>query len=394
MRPYRLFLTVLNILVMSCALFFQAGCGEENTAPMTLSPNWFQQQKWAAINQQAQQRMTAEAPSVTKGPRIEFEKLTHDFGEVGPGTKHLSEFRFTNTGDEVLKIHEVSKVCGCTPFVLEKAEYAPGETGILRVGYVAELLYGSTKKQLFVRSNDRQNPKVTLNVTARIVSKVDVEPKSLRLSLKDRNAGCPAITLRSIDNRPFSITSFKSTANFITADYDPSATATSFVLRPKVNMAKLEQNTNGRIEIELTHPECKTVSISVGALPRFKVSPRPIVVRDAQQNRTVTRKVRIQSNYDDDFEIDSVSSKKNTVKVLNKRKIEDGYEFELNITPPVQKGRMSHFTDVVIFKLKSGRSLEIPCNGFYPRQAGLPRIPIGTGTTDSEDCPTCGPKIF
>ncbi|MHC4726361.1 MAG: DUF1573 domain-containing protein [Planctomycetota bacterium] len=409
MKPNRFSLIILTILVMSCILFLQAGCEEENMEPRSLNPNWFNQQTWAAINQQTPRSMVKTAPTITKAPRIAFEKVTHDFGDVGPGTKHLSAFRFTNTGNAVLKINEVSKDCGCTPFSLDKTEYAPGESGTLRVGYLADLRYGNTKKQLFVLSNDRRNPKIALNIEARIVTKIDFEPKALQLSLKHQNAGCPQITLKSIDNQPFSIRSFKSTSNFITADYNPSAVATSFVLQPNVDMARLEQTLNGRIEIELTHPECKTVSIGVNTLPRFKVSPRPIVVREARQNNVVTKTVRIKNNYQERFELDTVYSKKGTVKVLSSQKLNDGYELKLNITPPAQKGRTSHFTDVVVLKMKGGRSLEIPCNGFYPRPTRALRAPIGTtmitngktttnGTTtttkSAKDCKTCGPKIF
>ena len=392
----------LTILVMGCILFLQAGCEEESMTPRTLNPNWFQQQKWAAINQQAPQRMVTTSQPVRTAPRIEFEKVTHNFGDVGPGTNHLCEFRFTNTGNGVLRIGKISKVCGCTPFSLDKAEYAPGESGTLRVRYYTEPPYGSTKKQLFVHSNDRRNPKIALNIEARIAAKVDFEPKALRLSLKHQNGGCPQITLSSLDNRPFSIRSFKSTSNFITAAYNPSAMATSFVLQPMVDMAKLEQTLDGRIEIELTHPECKTVAISVNALPRFNISPRPIVVREARAKSAVTKKVRIQNNYKDAFELESVHSKKGIVQIMGRQKLNDGYELELSIMPPIQRSRASLFTDTVVVKIKGGGNLEIPFNGFYPRQTTMSRVPLNnntitntkTTTKSAKDCKTCGPKIF
>lgn len=397
MKPNRLTLSILTIFVTGCILFLQAGCEEEAMEPRSLNPDWFKQQTWAAINQQASQQAFQQAPQhmVTAAPGIVFEKVTHNFGDVGPGTNHLCEFRFTNTGNGVLKIGEVSKTCGCTPFSLDKTEYAPGESGTLRVRYYAEPPYGNTKKQLFVHSNDRRNPKIALNIEARIAAKVNFEPKALRLSLKHQNAGCPQITLSSLDNQLFSIRSFKSTSNFITAAYNPSAMATSFVLQPMVDMAKLEQNLNGRIEIELTHPECKTVTISVNALPRFKVSPRPIVVREARAKSAVTKKVRIQSNYKEAFELESVRSKKGIVQVLGSQKLNDGYELELSITPPAQRSRASLFTDTVVVKIKGGGNLEIPFNGFYPRRTAVSRVPLKTTTTKSaKDCKTCGPKIF
>jgi hypothetical protein len=398
MKPNRLTLSVLTIFVTGCILFLQAGCEEETMEPRTLNPNWFKQQTWAAINQQAPQQGFQQAPQrmVTAAPGIAFEKVTHNFGDVGPGTNHLCEFRFTNTGNAVLRIGEVTKICGCTPFSLDKTEYAPGESGTLRVRYYAEPPYGNTKKQLFVHSNDRRNPKIALNIEARIAVKVNFEPKALRLSLKHQNAACPQITLSSLDNQPFSIRSFKSTANFITAAYNPSAVATSFVLQPMVDMTKLEQNLNGRIEIALTHPECKTVTIGVNTLPRFNVAPRPIVVRGVQAKSVVTKKVRIQNNYKDAFELESVRSKKGIVQVVSSQKLNDGYELELSITSPAQRSRASLFTDTVVVKIKGGGNLEIPFNGFYPMRNALSRVPINTKTTtkSAKDCKTCGPKIF
>jgi hypothetical protein len=285
---------------------------------------------------------------------------------------------------------------------LDKAEYAPGESGTLRVRYYAELPYGNTMKQLFVHSNDRRNPKIALNIEARIAAKVNFEPKALRLSLKHQNGGCPQITLSSLDNQPFSIRSFKSTSNFITAAYNPSAMATSFVLQPMVDMAKLEQYLDGLIEIELTHPECKTVTISVNALPRFNVAPHPIVIREARAQSAVTKKVRIQNNYKDAFELESVRSKKGIVQVLGKQKLNDGYEIELSIMPPTQINRAALFTDTVVVKIKGGGNLEIPFNGFYPRRTAVSHVPINNNTTtntttttkSAKDCKTCGPKIF
>jgi len=363
--------------------------------PRELNPDWFKQQTWAVMG-----------PSASKSaPRIVFEKVIHDFGNVGPGTNQLCEFRFTNTGDDVLKIGEISKTCGCTPFSLDKTEYAPGESGALKVRYYAEPQYGSTTKYLFVHSNDRQRPKAGLTIKARVIMKVKCEPQTLSLSLKYQNAGCPQITITSIDKQPFSIQHFKSTANCITADYNPSLKATRFVLQPRVDMETLEKTLNGRIEIGLTHPECKMVTINLSALPRFRITPHSIVVHGARAKQPVVRKVRIFNNYKENFELESALSKKDIVKVLSHKKIGNGYELELQITPPSAGARV--FTETFFVNLKDGKKLEIPLNGFYSRRVAQPRMSarstriIGsttrttrtTRTADTEECKDCG-KVF
>jgi len=380
---------IFTILTMTCLLLLQAGCEEESMAPQQeLSSDWFRQ---------FDQMQHSSAPTITprnrfqaRAPKIEFEQLEHDFGNVGPGTNNLCEFKFTNTGNGTLKIGEITKTCGCTPFLLAKKEYAPGESGTLKVGYLSEQLRGQTTKQLIVHSNDRSNPEITLALKANIMIQVDHEPKTLNLLLKQENANCPELTLTSIDGQPFSITSFTSTANCITADFNPSEKATKFVLQPKVNMETLERTLNGRIEIGLTHPECKTISVAVSALPEFKIIPRSIVVRGTATQEPIVKKLKILNNYNEDFELESMTSKNSAVKVLSNSVVSNGYELELQITPPASKDTKRIFNETFFVKTKNGPQLEIPCNVYYSRT-----VPASLATAeDDEECKTCYPKIL
>ncbi len=45
-------------------------------------------------------------------PRISFEKTVCDLGDVGQGTKNTCEFKFTNTGQALLKIGKINQICG------------------------------------------------------------------------------------------------------------------------------------------------------------------------------------------------------------------------------------------------------------------------------------------
>ena len=380
MRPYRLALTMLMV---GFGLLLHAGCEEQAMAPQRLSPDWFER-----FQQPIQPTITTRADK--SSPRITFENVVHDFGDVGPETNHLCEFRFTNTGSGILKIGQVSQTCGCTPFLLTKKEYAPGESGTLKVRYYSDTQRGDTTKQLFVQSNDRTRPEVELAVKARIITKVDYAPKTLNLFLKQANAGCPQITLASIDGQPFSIRHFNSTANCITADFDPSAKATRFVLEPKVDMVKLEKTLHGRIEIGLTHPECNAITVGLSTLPRFRITPRSITVRQAEPKRPIVKKVQILNNYNEDFELESASSKRGTVKVLGNAIVHGGYELELEITPPAAGNRTRVFTEVFFVNVKGGEKLEIPCSGFYASSAA----PSQVATEDSKECKTCGPKRY
>ncbi len=349
------------VFVAAFVLFLQIGCQEQ-----------------VRVTEKPEPELTAAKPVISPaetqavvkrkepGPEISFEQMIYDFGKIGPGTRKVGEFKFTNTGDSLLEIGKIEACCGGTAKLSKnKKKYAPGESGTVEVSYNSGRYPGPITKRLYVNSNDKARPRVTLTIKANIVPKVDYEPKTLKLLLKDENAGCPKITLRSLDNRPFAIKAFKSTADCITAKVDLEVQATKFTLEPKVNIEKLRKGLNGIINISLTHPECNLVTISFTALPRFKVNPPALIVFNAEPQKPTIRKVWILNNYDEDFEIESASSKNDIIKVLSQEKIGNRYNFELEITPPATEGKSRTFTDTFFVNIKGGEKLQIACRGFY-----------------------------
>lgn len=310
------------------------------------------------------------APEVNEaaigGPRITFDKVVDDFGEVGPGTRKTGEFKITNSGDKALEITRVDECCGVVTS-LSKKELAPAETGTLTVDYRGSQQSGTVRRQIFVNSNDKTNPRVGLTITVRIVAKVDHEPKSLNLLLKG-DANCPSITLTSLDDKPFSIKGFKSTGDCITLDVNNVAQATKFVLQPKVDTQKLRKGLNGFLEISLTHPDCDTVTIPFNTLSEFEVNPPLIIVFNAEPKKVVERDLWILSNYSQDFEIESASSQNNYITVLGREKINKGYQLKLQITPPAAEANQRIFTDVFTVSIKGGEKLTVTCRGFYQRK--------------------------
>lgn len=367
------------MLVIGCLLIFQMCCQEQleeakgdKTVIAESSPALTEARPHNSgavavqVSQKQEPAVVQTTPKVSKsGPAIAFDTLIHDFGEVGSVTRNSCEFKFKNTGDALLKISKVHAPCGCTVAKLDKKEYAPGESGVLDVTYRSSSGSGMSTKQIFVYNNDKDKPKVTLSLKAKVVMKVTHEPERLNLFLKGENAGCPPITLTSRDNRKFSITSFRSSGNVITADFDPSVKAEKFVLKPKLDLQLLQKALRGSISIELTHPQCKKISIVYDALAEFKVDPRVIYIRDAQPQKPVTRQVKIFSNYNEEFEVESTSSKKGFVKALKGEKIRNGYQYELQITPPAAASKGRVFTDVFTVNLNNGQELRVTCYGHF-----------------------------
>lgn len=367
---------ILAVLIVASVCFLQISCGKQQAAAAEKS----KPKLTAPVPADSSAKAKTAAESVKGGPVITFEEVVHDFGNIAPGSKVVCEFKFTNTGNSLLKITEVTKSCGCTPHTLEKMEYEPGESGTLKVEYNAGRQSASVRKTLSVSSNDETKPRVELVIKAEIVSKIDFQPKKLDLALNKENAGCPVITVKSLDGQSFAIKGFKaigqpkSIENVITADYNSVEKATEFVLQPKVDVEKLREVSGGSIEIVLTHPESDAVSIPFEVLPKFKITPPSIIIYQAELEKSVTREVWILNNYDEDFEVESTSSQEGTIKVLSQEKVGTRYKFELEITPPAsEKGQKGFFTDTFFVNIKGGEKLKIACRMFYVRKAEMSR---------------------
>ena len=314
------------------------------------------------IGCQEQAKMTGGA-----APNIKFEELVYDFGEVGPSVKNEGQFKFTNTGNGLLEITKVARCCGVVTR-LDKMEYEPGQSGIIEVEWNSGPLESTMKKDIVVHSNDPNDPAINLTIKAKVVLKVTWEPKRLKLFLDEENAGCPDITVSSIDDRPFSITGFKSTADCITAEYDPNAEATEFVLEPKVDMEKLQKNLKGRVNISLSHPQGNTATILYSVLPKYTVNPPLLIIFNAEPEKPIARTISVLNNYHKEFEIESLTSENNVVniKLQEQKKINNGYQLEVEITPPAGEGK-AKFTDSLSVNIKDGEKLPIRCNGYYKK---------------------------
>ncbi len=300
------------------------------------------------------------------GPKIEFESVVVDLGEISPKSKNPFKFKFKNVGDEPLKILNVSKVCGCTQPSWERRAYAPGQSGVIKVTYTASKVVGKVSKGLVATCNSKleRDKKVSLKVVGRIVKKIKVEPENLKLVFNKENAGCPNIKVTSVDGKAFAVTGFSTAGNAIKAVFDRNARSTEVVLEPKVNIEKLKSRMSGFIRISTSHPQCKSIQVRYTATPRFKVQPGSLILRGCDPNEPVTRVLWILSTYDEDFEISSISSKLDCVSLEKKEKVDNRYKLTIKVTPPYNKGK-SILIDKLYINMTDDERLSVSCRLYY-----------------------------
>lgn len=340
-------------------LLSTAGC-EERAADIKPNTEEFTQTATEPQTQQTTAEPIVEGPP----PKIVIANPIHDFADTEPGSSNTCRFDFSNEGQGVLNITKIQSTCGCTVPELKKKTYLPGESGTINVTYRAGTHSGAASKHLYVLSNDTSNPKAKLTVKANVVQKITYEPRRFRLKPNEENAGVGEIKIASIDGKAFSISRVEIRPPCMSADYDPLAEGTEFVIAPQVLKDKIRGISNGTITIRLTHPSQKTISIPFDMLPPFRSDPATLVALNAEPVKPVRKTIYILSNYGEQFEVDSVSASNDAIKIISEEKAEDKYIIVVDIVPPEDLvGTKRYFDSKLTVHIAGGETLTINCVG-------------------------------
>ena len=95
-----------------------------------------------------------------KEPKIEFNVMEHDFGNMIQGEQVSFSYKFKNIGDAPLIISAVERTCGCTDIKFPKDPLKPGEEGVIKITYDSKGHKGFQNKRVIVKANT--NPSETI----------------------------------------------------------------------------------------------------------------------------------------------------------------------------------------------------------------------------------------
>jgi hypothetical protein len=380
----RLLRTILLTSAALCSFYLLTGCQDSKKtkpAPKLINES-AQPQKQVPLTKEPVQpkvnntaatpkpKETVNAAEKKDAPKIVFEKTAHDFGVMVPNKYYNTEYKFTNAGKSELIIGRIESPCGCMVPQLKKKNYAPGESGTIKVRYHANKKAVKTvNKAIVVHSNDPVTPKVKLFIKGSIEIAVTVKPKMLKLSLREENAGAMPIVIESTTDKPFSISQIKDSAGTMSFVFDPNKKATKFSITPTVDLEKLKKRNVGLIMITAKTPDINQLNITYEAPEICEVSRKNIIIQNAEPGKAQEKDIWITSNYDDKLEIESISitSMNNYMEVINKESQGNRIKLTVRITPPVPKGKKRHFTDKLEIKIPGLCTLSVRCSGWYKR---------------------------
>lgn len=102
-----------------------------------------------------------------KTPRIVVEPASQELGEV-PQQKIELTYTVRNEGESELQILKISTSCDCTKATIDQDQIAPGQSAVLTVTLdpIEDNLHGDVTRLVYLRSNDLENPEVSVEFHA------------------------------------------------------------------------------------------------------------------------------------------------------------------------------------------------------------------------------------
>jgi len=116
------------------------------------------EEKLAKIKKEEEKRKEEEKQNITS---LSFNKMTHDYGNIGQETSNTTYFEVTNTGDKPLIIDKVDASCGCTTPEKPEKPIMPGDSDKIKVVFKPKPgQTGQQSKTVTVSANT--DPKLTV----------------------------------------------------------------------------------------------------------------------------------------------------------------------------------------------------------------------------------------
>ena len=112
------------------------------------------------------------ATQLAKQPKLILDKKEHNFGMISEaGDLITTEFKFTTSGKQLLKILTMDPSCGCISVKAPKKELQPGESMTVKVIFDTVTKKGYSNYSIGIICNDPTNPEFEIPIKAQFPAK-------------------------------------------------------------------------------------------------------------------------------------------------------------------------------------------------------------------------------
>lgn len=115
-------------------------------------------------------------------PLIRIDNPDHDFGTIYRGENAEHTFIIRNAGNAPLEIKNVRSTCGCTVASIGKRNLEPRESTKLKAVFDSRPYRGEIIKNIYLYSNDTENPVQKLSIRVDVQVDLEIRPASVFLA--------------------------------------------------------------------------------------------------------------------------------------------------------------------------------------------------------------------
>ena len=233
--------------------------------------------------QAAPTQNTANTSTNGIGPRIHFETTQPDFGRARKGELVKYTYNFTNTGDRVLHVTNVTPGCGCTRAGDWTKEVEPGKSGIIPIQLNTANFQGHVTKFVTVTCDDKSVPNgmIQLMLKGEIWTPIEVSPQYLNFMVPaDAPSGSGRVSITNQTEQPLYLSDAKCSNPAFTAELQTNAPGRgySLVINRVPPLKPGVAQTQVTLKTSWTNPPVLTVICWANVMPPVTILPAQLTL--------------------------------------------------------------------------------------------------------------------
>lgn len=288
--------------------------------------------------------LAAQDEAAAGAPKLVVEQSIVDAGTVPQGKVLDIDFKLANEGTAPLDVISVRPTCGCTVADYDK-QIAPGATGSVKAHLDTADFAGAISKSILLRTNDPDNPAMTLVIKTEVKPYVEVLPRKLiRFNAVQKDPVVEKVVVVGGDDAPdFKVTGVDSSEDYLKATVrplqgderisgkDPHQFEVAMSVAPDAPVGPV----SGELVVHTNHPKAGDIPIKVYGVVRalVHVTPPQIQFGSVESKLRPGRNVIVVNNRpgNDTLEVTKVAVD-DPAFVANASTIEEGKRYQVSVT--------------------------------------------------------------
>jgi hypothetical protein len=222
----------------------------------------------------------APPPPRADGPRIQFATPVYDFGKATGDTLVNCVFTFTNTGNGMLEITEVSPGCGCMKAGEWSRRVEPGQTGSIPVRYDTRHYTGFFAKSVFVTCNDPIQPKPMLEIKGTVWRPLEITPPSAVLGLSAESpSNATSVRIISHLDEPLTLSDLQVTGGGFAVELQTNQPGKEYQVNVRTVPPWLTNSQQGQITLRTSTTNVPVINLNTFLNVQPVIIPIPYLVR-------------------------------------------------------------------------------------------------------------------